>query len=179
MFRRSVPQATAHVTDEIEMDELRPLLSEKTKESETQPNYSSKPEPTAPYKDEEDKEDEEEKKRKRNNGSSTNVITHVKEFDWSPLGASVADISFLMAASLLITNGGFFALIILGIKYWNKTEHVTKSEGGNERISETEAAKIKAQIQDQKPNAYPSNSPQKPDAQSLQRMLESMPSIQN
>jgi hypothetical protein len=106
----------------------------------------------------------EEEERKRNNGGSQNTTHTEVKFDWSPLGASAAEISFLITASLIVTNGALFALMLLGIKYWNTTENVTKTEGGNgqadnaqqtaafKQLLEQQEAQRKAQEAQQKAN---------------------------
>jgi hypothetical protein len=75
--------------------------------------------------------DDEAVRRKRESGSSQNYVTHVKEADLSPLISSTADASFVIFMALCLTNGGFLALALLGIRYWNKTENVTKKEGSD------------------------------------------------
>ncbi len=119
--------------DELDkIEDFQKPIAELMEEKVFQDLRKRKPEPDQDKKSADSDEDEEEKKRRLSNGSSQNYVTHVeKEADWSPLISSTADASFVMLMALCVTNGGFLALVLLGIRYWNKTENVITKEGSD------------------------------------------------
>jgi hypothetical protein len=140
----------AFIDDLDQIENFKQPLANLMREEIFQDLRKRRPEPDQDKKDAD--EDEEEKKRRLSNNGSSQNYTHVeKEADWSPLISSTADASFVMLMALCVTNGGFLALVLLGIRYWNKTENVIKKEGSDgpdtNQTTPAAAAELMKQLQ--------------------------------
>ena len=122
------PKSTDH-TDGTEMENLGSYGNGSVTDTNILEENAMSPEDNMQDKENTAKDKKERKRRLIN--SSSNYVEHFKEADWSPLISSTADASFVMLMALCVTNGGFLALVLLGIRYWNKTENVITKEGSD------------------------------------------------